>query len=852
MPAAASTAPSPMFKNVLFQLHWLLGITAGTVLALMGLSGATLSFEDELLRAANPGFAAIAEHHAEGQQPLPLSELVPLLKAGTDRPLQRLRVDATGQRPSVARFAGGKDHWVYFDPYSGERFSRLRGQAFFDFVEDLHRHMVAGERGKLITGSCAIALLFFTLSGLYLRWPRRWWHWRSWWVVEWKRSGRSFLWSLHSVIGTWVLLIYLMSALTGLWWSFDWYRSAANAALGVVPAAKHKVAADAALDLRRVETRLYAQPGVRTGFIDLRLPEKPGQALNVRVMSGDPAQRGGHHDRAHDLLQLDPASGAILDARPYERQGAGGQLATSMFALHSGSYFGMPGRVVVMLSSLAMCLFFITGWMLYLDRRRSQRAARALRQTLPGTVASGEGTPWRVIHASQSGLAEQLAWRAAAQLQAAGHPVQVLPLSRVTAALLHDTPQALFVLSTFGDGEPPDSARRVARQLLAQDADLSGLRHGVLALGDRQYPHFCAFGAQVDAWLARNGAQALFARIDVDAASVVALRQWQRELGALTGIATDDSVLPPATQMHDWQLLAREQLNPGSLGGAIWKIRLAPPADTAWQAGDILHIAPRNDVQRSAAVLEAHGVDPLQPLRVDAGTRTLLQLASERLLPNEGAALPVQDAALWLAGLPTLPGREYSIASCAADGAVELVVRLVHDAAGRPGLGSGWLALHAPLGSSIAARVHRNPGFHRQAGTPMVLVGNGTGIAGLRSLLREAAQHGEHGHWLLFGERQRAHDQLFADEIEQWQADGHLARVDLAFSRDADGGGYVQHRLQAATGELQAWLARGAVIHVCGSLQGMAEGVDQVLRAALGDEAVEALLENGRYRRDVY
>lgn len=60
-----------MFKNVLFQLHWLLGITAGTVLAIMGLSGAALSFEDELLRAANPGFAAIAEHHAEGQQPLP-------------------------------------------------------------------------------------------------------------------------------------------------------------------------------------------------------------------------------------------------------------------------------------------------------------------------------------------------------------------------------------------------------------------------------------------------------------------------------------------------------------------------------------------------------------------------------------------------------------------------------------------------------------------------------------------------------------------------------------------------------------------------------------------------------------
>ncbi|MEG0182490.1 MAG: sulfite reductase flavoprotein subunit alpha [Stenotrophomonas sp.] len=841
-----------MFKNVLFQLHWLLGISAGAILAVMGLSGATLSFEDELLRAANPGFAAIAEHHADNQQPLPLSELVPLLQASNERSLQRLRVDATGQRPSVARFAGGKDHWVYFDPYSGERFSALRGQALFDFVEDLHRHLVAGERGKWITGSCAIALLFFTLSGLYLRWPRRWWHWRSWLAVEWARTGRGFLWSLHSVIGTWVLLIYLMSALTGLWWSFDWYRNGLNQVLGVAPPAKHKVAMDARLDLRSIETTLYALPGVRQGFIDLRLPEKPGQALNVRVMSGDPAQRGGHHDRAHDLLQLDPASGAILDARPYARQNAGSQLATSMFALHSGSFFGVPGRIVVMLSSLGMSLFFITGWLLYLDRRRGQRAARALRGSLAVDASPAAGRPWLVVHASQSGLAEQLAWRAAAQLQAAGHAVQVLPLARVTSMQLQTTSQALFVLSTFGDGEPPDSARRSARLLLAQQPDLGGLRYGMLALGDHQYARYCGFGIQIEDWLASAGAQPLFSRIDVDAASVAALRQWQLQLAVLTGISTDDSVLPAATVMHDWRLLGRTLLNVGSVGGEIWQVRLAPPADIGWQAGDILHVAPRHEAAHAAAVLRAHGLDPLQPVLVDGGARTLLELASERVLPDPGNALPVQDACLWLSGLSSLPGREYSIASCGADGEVELVVRLVHDAQGRAGLGSGWLSLHAPVGAAIAARVHRNPGFHRQRGAPMLLIGNGTGIAGLRSLLREAAQQGEHGHWLLFGERQRAHDFLFADEITRWQAGGHLMRVDLAFSRDADDGSYVQHRLRAAAAELPLWLARGAVIHVCGSLHGMAEGVDQVLREALGDEAVELLLENGRYRRDVY
>lgn len=67
---------------------------------------------------------------------------------------------------------------------------------------------------------------------------------------------------------------------------------------------------------------------------------------------------------------------------------------------------------------------------------------------------------------------------------------------------------------------------------------------------------------------------------------------------------------------------------------------------------------------------------------------------------------------------------------------------------------------------------------------PMVLIGNGTGIAGLRALLREAELAGVHGHWLLFGERHAAHDRLFADELQVWQASGHLQQLEWVFSRD--------------------------------------------------------------------
>ncbi|WP_164707772.1 hypothetical protein, partial [Pseudomonas viridiflava] len=76
--------------------------------------------------------------------------------------------------------------------------------------------------------------------------------------------------------------------------------------------------------------------------------------------------------------------------------------------------------------------------------------------------------------------------------------------------------------------------------------------------------------------------------------------------------------------------------------------------------------------------------------------------------------------------------------------------------------------------------------------------------------------------------------------------------LDLAFSRDQAEKVYVQHRLLDAADALKAWVEDGAVIYVCGSLLGMAEGVDQALRQVLGDERVVQLTEEGRYRRDVY
>ncbi|MBY0467931.1 MAG: oxidoreductase, partial [Burkholderiaceae bacterium] len=135
---------------------------------------------------------------------------------------------------------------------------------------------------------------------------------------------------------------------------------------------------------------------------------------------------------------------------------------------------------------------------------------------------------------------------------------------------------------------------------------------------------------------------------------------------------------------------------------------------------------------------------------------------------------------------------------------------------------------------------------------PLILIGNGTGLAGLRAHLKARAAAGTRSAWLVFGERQAAHDAYYREEIDAWRASGVLERADLVYSRDTPERRYVQDVLRDQADLLRAWIARGAAIFVCGSLAGMAAGVEAALIEALGQDGVDQLIEQGRLRRDVY
>ena len=318
----------------------------------------------------------------------------------------------------------------------------------------------------------------------------------------------------------------------------------------------------------------------------------------------------------------------------------------------------------------------------------------------------------------------------------------------------------------------------------------------MLALGDSEYAQFCGFGRALDEWLRAQGAQPLFDRVDVDNGDAAALRHWQHHLGLLAGRGDLPDWETPAYE--PWRLQGRERLNPDSQGGPCYLLTLAPPpgAAPAWQAGDIAEIGPRRE---------------------------------------RGGEL--------------LPHREYSIASLPADGALQLLVRQMRGPDGDLGLGSGWLT-HGAAGRRDRSPAAVQPHFHApDDDRPMILIGNGTGLAGLRALLSAWRRAAIATGWCSASARPR----MTGSAAPRSKAGATPASSNdwTPCSRATRKKGATQHLLReqahmVAPGPTRARRSTSAAACKAWRAAWMR------LRDILGDARLQQLLHDGRYRRDVY
>lgn len=222
--------------------------------------------------------------------------------------------------------------------------------------------------------------------------------------------------------------------------------------------------------------------------------------------------------------------------------------------------------------------------------------------------------------------------------------------------------------------------------------------------------------------------------------------------------------------------------------------------------------------------------------------------------------------------LAPLRPRLYSISSSlkAHPDEVHLTVGMVRynrdgSSRARKGVASTFLGDRCLSGQKVGVFVQPSHGFRppHDSSTPLIMVGPGTGIAPFRAFIEERVALGHTGkNWLFFGAQRRDTDFLYQTELENYAQNGHLNRLDLAFSRDQVEKIYVQTRMLENGAELWRWLDEGAYFTVCGDASRMAKDVDNALHqiiathGGLGEDGARdymaQMTRDGRYGRDVY
>lgn len=367
-------------RKMLLTLHLAIGLAGAPMLAVLGLTGAILVFEEPLDRLVNarlldaPGSGPLlspAALEARLVPNYPNMRVVSLSFAASPDQVWRVKL-APDTGPGRDLLVNPHDGSVLGE---GSNLSRLLSQ-----IHQLHTRILAGAPGRAIVGWGGVALLLLASSGLYLWWPGKILRIRP------GATSRRFVFELHSALGgvTWLALMLLGATAIGIHWNSQILSLAAGLMGESVPAPFPDVALgcegapDLAID-RIITAASYAVPGARvTGAY---LDDGHGPARVIMKFPED------HTPSGRTNVFVAPCDGRVIDARS-TRTAPVSYRAMAIWnrELHTGDLGGWPTRILAALASLTLPVMALTGPLIWWKRRKRRRPASG------GTVLASNRT----------------------------------------------------------------------------------------------------------------------------------------------------------------------------------------------------------------------------------------------------------------------------------------------------------------------------------------------------------------------------------------------------------------------------------------------------------------------------
>lgn len=401
-------------RKIFRNIHLWLSVPFGILITLICFSGAALVFEKEVMELCHRELYFVKKVEAA---PLPMEQLMTKVAATLPDSVSvtGVNISSDPERAYQVTLSKPRRASMYVDQYTGEIMGKYERAPFFNFMFRMHRWLLDSMKqdggifwGKMIVGTSTLMFVFVLISGVVVWWPRTRKALKNSLKIVANKGWRRFWYDLHVAGGMYALVFLLAMALTGLTWSFQWYRTGFYKTFGVEvqPSMGH---GNAAANATAKGGKREKSPEGRSGRPGNRgeKPEGRGEhsesregrkrspytnwqqiyeqlaeanpdykLISISDGSASVALPRFGNQRGTDRYKFNPRNGEITETTLYKDLDNSGKIRGWIYSVHVGSWGGMLTRILTFIAALVGASLPLTGYYLWIRRLMKRKIKR--------------------------------------------------------------------------------------------------------------------------------------------------------------------------------------------------------------------------------------------------------------------------------------------------------------------------------------------------------------------------------------------------------------------------------------------------------------------------------------------
>ncbi len=401
-------------RKIFRNIHLWLSVPFGILITLICFSGAALVFEKEVMELCHRELYFVKKVEAA---PLPMEQLMTKVAATLPDSVSvtGVNISSDPERTYQVTLSKPRRASMYMDQYTGEIMGKYERAPFFNFMFRMHRWLLDSMKqdggifwGKMIVGTSTLMFVFVLISGIVVWWPRTRKALKNSLKIVANKGWRRFWYDLHVAGGMYALVFLLAMALTGLTWSFQWYRTGFYKTFGVEvqPGMGH---GNAAANATAKGGKREESPEGRSGRPGNRSEKPEGRGehsesregrkrspytnwqqvyeqlaeanpdyklISVSDGSASVALPRFGNQRGTDRYKFNPRNGEITETTLYKDLDNSGKIRGWIYSVHVGSWGGMLTRILTFIAALVGASLPLTGYYLWIRRLMKRKIKR--------------------------------------------------------------------------------------------------------------------------------------------------------------------------------------------------------------------------------------------------------------------------------------------------------------------------------------------------------------------------------------------------------------------------------------------------------------------------------------------